>query len=153
MSAIRMPLALRAFVFALPLASCAAPPEPSPLLYPMTHVAYAGILVAKITSFEQGQGTIEINVSTGEVLQGQYTISLQGYPGFGSILAYGNGPRRCVSESGYTTDYLKCGLGEGVATLIGNRGTSMQCEFLNNSGGRGWGACRSSNGTTYRILY
>jgi len=41
-----------------------------------------------------------------------------------------------------------------MAALFGPKGTTMECEFLNDNGsGHGNGACKSSKGALYRLQY
>jgi hypothetical protein len=152
MSASRILPALCAVVPMIPLAGCAV--EPSLYLVPISNRAYSSVLIATMAGYGQGHGALKIAARNGEIFEGEYSIYPEGLGGFGSILALGHGPKGCASTSGYTTDFALCGIGEGVATLISDRGGLIQCEFVNDDPkGHGWGTCRSSAGTTYRMLY
>jgi hypothetical protein len=90
----------------------------------------------------------------GEVLQGEYSIVFGGAVGFGSILGSVYGPSGSASVSGTSANVSIEGKGQGQASLVGIRGTTIQCEFLNaNMTGHGFGACRSSRGILYRLMY
>ena len=130
MAATRIFPGVCAVLSAMILTGCAR--EPSAQLFPINHKPYAGVLTATISGFEQGHGAIEIATRYGEVFDGDYSIVLGNIPRFGGILAAGHGPRGCVSQYGYSSDFAACGIGEGTASLISNWGTSMQCEFLND---------------------
>ena len=102
----------------------------------------------------QGRGTARIDMPDGEVLQGEYSIVFGGAVGFGSIIGSVYGPNGSASASGTSANVSIAGKGEGEASLVGNRGTTMECEFLNaNMTGHGFGACRSSKGVLYRLMY
>ena len=102
----------------------------------------------------QGRGTARIDMPDGEVLQGEYSIVFGGAVGFGSILGSVYGPNGSASVSGTSANVSIEGKGQGEASLVGNRGTAMECEFLNaNMTGHGFGACRSSKGVLYRLMY
>ncbi len=112
------------------------------------------VLQGKIVGHGQGHGIAEITMSDGEILRGEYSIVFGGSMGFGTIIgsAYGSGGG--ASVSGTSANVSVDGRGEGSASLVGDRGTSAQCEFLNaNMTGHGSGACRLSKGGVYRMLY
>jgi hypothetical protein len=90
----------------------------------------------------------------GEFLQGEYSIVSGGSVSFGSIFGTVYGRGGSVSGSGTSSGFTMAGSGQGAASLYGNRGTSVQCEFLNNNMmGHGYGACQSSKGGLYRMQY
>jgi hypothetical protein len=104
------------------------------------------VLQGEIVGHGQGHGTAKLVMPDGEVLLGEYSIVFGGAYGFGTILTSAG----LATASSVSVD----GLGEGMASLVGDRGTSAQCEFLNaNMTGHGSGACRLSNGRLYRLLY
>jgi len=73
---------------------------------------------------------------------------------FGSIFGSVYGPTGVASGSAASSSFSMSGEGEGQASIFGNRGTTMQCEFLNqNMTGHGYGACRTPKGVTYRMIY
>ena len=122
-------------------------------LHPLNPAADVGVLTAKLSNFEDKKGKIAVSSATGEKLAGEYEVSLDEPPGYGSILALGGVRRACSGEQGPTTDTKACGIGLGWASLSGDLGTTLDCEFLNAPSGSGWGACRSSRGTVYRLIY
>ena len=104
--------------------------------------------MAKVTA------PLEITMPDGELLQGEYSIVFGGSVGFGSIFASAYGAGGASSATGFGTNVAISGSGQGSAILAGNRGTSIQCEFLNNNlTGHGYGACKSSKGGLYRMVY
>ena len=145
----------RAFVAAamLGLAGCAVEREAH--LYPINEAANAtGLIEGKTIGHGQGHGTIEGTMPDGEHLQGEFSIVFGGSVGFGNILATANSAAGSVTASGFSTSVAISDSGQGSAVLSGDRGTSIQCEFLNNNlTGHGYGACKSSKGGLYRMVY
>lgn len=145
----------RAFVAVtmLGLVGCAVEREPH--LYPINDAASpSGVLDAKMLGHGQGHGTLEITMPDGELLQGEYSIVFGSSIGFGNIFATAYGAGGAASANGFSTNVAISGSGQGSAVLSGDRGTSIQCEFLNNNlTGHGYGACRSSKGGLYRMVY
>lgn len=124
-------------------------------LYPVdAPAADAAVLTGVIVGHGQGHGIAKINMPDGEVLSGEYSIVFGGSYGFGSIMGTVYGQRGSASVSGTSANFSIDGRGEGSASVVGERGTTAQCEFLNaNMTGHGYGACRSSKGITYRMIY
>jgi hypothetical protein len=124
-------------------------------LYPTgDHIADPAVLEGLFVGHGQGRGTARIDMPDGEILQGEYSIVFGGAVGFGSIIGSVYGPDGSASISGTSANLSIQGKGEGEASLVGNRGTTMECEFLNaNLTGHGFGACRSSRGAFYRLMY
>lgn len=97
---------------------------------------------------------MDIAMPDGEALQGEYSIVAGGSVNFGSVFGTVYGRGGLSSVSGTSTGFAMAGSGEGHASLFGNRGTSVHCEFLNNNlTGHGYGACESSKGGLYRMEY
>jgi hypothetical protein len=140
-----------ALVFSL--GACAVAREPH--LYPINDAANLnGVLDAKMLGHGEGHGTLEIAAPDGEKFQGEYSIVFGSTVGFGSILATVAGAAGSATASGFSTNVAISGSGQGSAILSGDRGTSIQCEFLNNNlTGHGYGGCRSSKGGIYRMVY
>jgi hypothetical protein len=122
-------------------------------LHPLNDGPYPAVLTATLSNFEDKTGKIVASSATGEKLAGEYAISLDEPPDYGSILAQSGIRKVCLGERGPTTDTIACGIGLGRASLSGDLGTTLDCEFLNAPSGSGWGACRSSRGTIYRLIY
>jgi hypothetical protein len=113
-------------------------------LYPVSPPG--AVLQGEIVGHGQGHGTAKFVMPDGETLLGEYSIVFGGAYGFGTILSSAG----LATTSTVSVD----GRGEGTASLVGDRGTSAQCEFINaNMTGHGSGACRLSNGSVYRLLY
>jgi hypothetical protein len=112
------------------------------------------VLTGRIVGHGQLHGIAEITMPDGEFLQGDYSIVAGGSMSFGSIFGSVYAPGGSASVSGTATNTSISGEGQGQAFLMGNRGTSAQCEFLNNNFmGHGYGACRTSKGAVYRMIY
>lgn len=124
-------------------------------LYPTgDKISDPAVLQGLFVGHGQGRGTARIDMPDGEVLQGEYSIVFGGAVGFGSIIRSVYGSNGSATISGTSANVSVQGKGEGEASLVGNRGTTMECEFLNaNMTGHGFGACRSSRGIVYRLMY
>jgi hypothetical protein len=135
------------------LGACTVAREPQ--LYPINDTAnQSGVLDAKMLGHGEGHGTLEIVAPDGEKFQGEYSIVFGSSVGFGSILATATGGAGSAIASGFSTNVAISGSGQGSAVLSGDRGTSIQCEFLNNNlTGHGYGGCQSSKGGLYRMVY
>lgn len=135
------------------LGGCSA--ERAARLYPISEGGGAeGVLNAKFIASGTGHGDAEIQMPDGELLKGEFSIVRGGAIGFGGIIANAFGPRGSVSTMGSTVSRTVEGGSPGIATAIGQKGTTMQCEFYNdNWSGHGYGACHSSLGKYYRLQY
>ena len=124
-------------------------------LYPVNDEAkVTGVLIAKYKNYGTGSGEITVILPTGETLTGEYSTTDNSSYGFGNIYGsvYGSGGYATGSAS--ATSVNVAGSSPGVATLYGDKGTSMTCEyFVNNLSGHGAGACKASNGAVYRIHF
>jgi predicted small lipoprotein YifL len=152
----RMATAARSALIVMLLTSLSSCVIKRPLhLYPTGDKSTdAVVLDGLFVGHGKGRGTARIDMPDGEVLQGEYSIVFGGAVGFGSILGSAYGPNGSASISGTSANVSIEGKGEGEASLVGNRGTTMECEFLNaNMTGHGFGACRSSRGILYRLMY
>jgi hypothetical protein len=123
-------------------------------LYPTNGAAEPAVLQGQLVGHGQLHGTIDITMPDGEALQGDYSIVAGGSIGFGSVFGTVYGGGGVASGTGTSTSVAMSAEGQGSASLVENAGTSMQCEFLNNNmTGHGYGACRSSKGSVYRLIY
>jgi outer membrane murein-binding lipoprotein Lpp len=116
-------------------------------LYPVNEQAEGSSdLPVHITTLETGNGTIEAIGVGGEVLKGSYGPAPGNYD-FGPIFkaVYGD----------YSTNPVHADNGTPtIATLTGNKGTTLNCEFYNNdSTNNGFGGCKSVTGALYRLQY
>jgi len=136
------------------LTACAVQPQTAGL-YPANDAAAAsGVARAVFTPNGTGHGAIALTMPDGEVIQGEYSIVRGGVVGFGTIYGSVYGATSTASYSGGTTSYSMPGASQGVASGVGERATRMDCEFINdNVSGHGNGACRSSRGGLYRLIY
>jgi hypothetical protein len=131
-------------------------------LYPINPIpSETPVLPGVIVGHGQGHGTAKITMPDGEILLGEYSIVFGDSMGFGAILdsVYPSSDGKPAGGA-YASVKVESGgsiysaPGKGSASLVGPHGTSMQCEFLNaNMTGHGSGACRSSKGNLYRMLY
>lgn len=124
-------------------------------LYPANDVAtVGGVLTAHFMSYGTGNGEMEITLTDGEVLKGEYSIVRGGAMGFGNVYGSVYGAGGSSTVSGSTNSYVVPGGSPGMASLFGNKGTSMECEFYNdNFSGHGHGACKSTGNALYRLQY
>lgn len=136
----------------LPIAGCTVT---RPLhLYPTADGAVdRAVLNGLFVGHGQGHGTAKVTMPDGEELQGEYSIVFDGSMGFGTIFGTVYGPGGSQAVSGTSGHVSIAGKGQGFASLSSGS-TSMQCEFLNaNMTGHGYGACKSSKGGIYRLMY
>ena len=127
------------------LASCTITRHPE--LFPANDTAHQlGALRATLTGHGNLNGTMSLALPDGEVLTGRYSIAAGGGAGFGAV----SGSQGFASGSAF----LISAHGDGVADMIGPKGTTAHCEFANNNfSGHGSGACRLSSGAEYRMQY
>lgn len=112
-------------------------------LYPSNDIAAAdGVLEATITRTAGGTAPIVIPMpSRNETLTGSITIIKVPPSGFGTILGDVNAVG-VVNTTGQTV---------AVGTLLGDKGTRMECEIIWVVGGAG--ACKTSDGGLYRLHF
>jgi hypothetical protein len=117
-------------------------------MYPINKAAEeTGPLEAKYFPTSGGNANVTVQMPDGEILKGQFTLIEGPTANFGSIMA-AEGKTSALSVSGGSASSGKY---PGVGTLIGDRGTKMECEFYRSSFGGGVGACQSSSGGLYRL--
>jgi len=140
-------------VCGLLLTGCAVVRDPE--LFPANAMAQSmGPLSAHLIGHGGGNGTISLVLPSGEVLNGRYSINVGGAVGFGSLYGsvYGRGGYATGAAQGAA--FSMPNSSPGVADMIGPKGTTAHCEFMNNNlGGHGNGVCRLSNGADYRMQY
>jgi len=131
-------------------------------LYPVNDLAApTGVLIGEYVNRGTGSGPLTVRLPNGEVLQGEYSGLNTSTTSFGSIYSQVSS----VSE-GATGGTVMSGTGTasgsvttvkgakgGVVSLFGNRGTSMQCEYVFGPHSSGSGACRSNSGALYRLYF
>ena len=124
-------------------------------LYPANDLAaQIGLLEAEYVDSEMGGGEITVVMPDGEILKGEYTIADTASVGFGYIYTsvFGSGGSAYGTDS--ATSMAASGSSPGIATLLGDKGTMMQCEyFVSNLREKDCGACKSSNGALYRLHF
>lgn len=124
-------------------------------LYPANEKATpGGVLTARFMDYGTGNGKIEITMPDKEILKGEYSVVTGGAIGFGTIYGSVYGSGGSASVSGVSNSYVIPGGSRGMASLFGDKGTSMECEFVNdNWTSHGHGACKASTGAMYRLQY
>ena len=131
--------------------------ERTPHLYPINEVASkTGVLGGHIVGHGNLHGTMDISMPDGELLEGEYSIVPDGSVsvGFGSIFTTVYGAHGTASGVATANTFSFPAGGQGAASLYGNKRTTLQCEFVNsNMTGHGYGACKTSSGGIYRMLY
>ena len=101
-----------------------------------------------------GYGEITIVMPDGEILSGEYTTGRAINLNFGNILSSVYGTEGGAFGTGTETVLRLQGGNPGIATLYGDRGNKMQCEyFVGNQAGKGRGACKKNDGSLYRLQF
>lgn len=124
-------------------------------LYPGNAEAQSiGILKATYKNWGTGQGAIFITLPSGEILEGEYTTVDTSTYSFGNIYSSVYGAGGSAFGSGSVMSTSVAGSNPGMASLFGNRGTTMDCEYIvNNWTGNGAGACKASNGAIFKLHF
>jgi hypothetical protein len=124
-------------------------------LYPVNDLASTtGVLKAKYKDSGAGYGEITIVMPDGEILSGEYTTGRAINLNFGNLLSNVYGTEEGAFGTGTATVLRLQGTNPGIATLYGDRGTLMQCEyFVGNLAGKGRGACKKNDGSLYRLEF
>jgi hypothetical protein len=108
-------------------------------LYPINPAAQAtGPLVVTYEDTGFGTGSCSVRLPDGEVLTGRYQTASGATHG----TAMSGGQMTSVTMFSSGPQY-------GTATLVGTRGTRMDCEYM--SGGSVMGTCTTSFGGQYRL--
>ena len=126
-----------------------------PHLYPHNALASeTGVLQGRIVGHGQLHGTMELAMPDGELLQGEYSIVAGGGVAVGNTIGSVYGAHGSLTSTGTGIGVAMSAGGNGQASLYGNRGTSMHCEFANNNmTGHGYGVCETAKGSRYRMEY
>lgn len=124
-------------------------------LYPVNDLASTtGVLKAKYSDYGTGYGEITIVMPDGETLSGEYTTGRSINLNFGNILSNVYGTEGGAFGTGTSTSFRLSDTSPGIATLYGDRGTMMQCEyFIGKRAGKGRGACKKNDGSLYRLQF
>ena len=124
-------------------------------LYPVNDLASTtGVLKAKYIESGTGYGEITIVMPDGETLSGEYTTGRAINLNFGNILSNVYGTEEDAFGTGTATVLRLQSTNPGIATLYGDRGTMMRCEyFVGNRAGKGRGACKKNDGSLYRLEF
>ena len=124
-------------------------------LYPVNDLASkTGVLQAKYVDSGKGYGEITIVMPDGEILSGEYTTGRAINLNFGNILSNVYGTEGGAFGTGTSTAFRLSDTSPGIATLYGDRGTMMQCEyFIGKRAGKGRGACKKNDGSLYRLQF
>jgi len=124
-------------------------------LYPVNDLAKTtGELKANYAESGTGYGKITIAMPDGETLSGEYTTGRAINLNFGTILSKVYGTEGGAFGTGTSASYRLSDTSPGIATLYGDRGTMMQCEyFIGKRAGKGRGACEKNDGSLYRLQF
>jgi hypothetical protein len=146
---------LRRILVTMSIALSACTIVRTPHLFPVNDIAKGtGVLSGTFVGHGHLHGTAEFSMPDGELIRGQYSIVAGGSIGVGNIFSAVYGPAGGVSSAGIVSTSAISARGQGFLSVYGPKGTSMECEFLNNNfTGHGYGACKSSTGGLYRMLY
>jgi len=142
-------------IFLLALALALAGCTMSARLYPVNEMAAStGVLVAKYKSYGTQHGEMSVALPSGEVLNGEYSVVSGGSVGFGSVYGQVYGQGQVATGYATSNSFSMSGSGQGMASLFGDKGSVMTCEFINNNfSGHGHGGCQTSTGALYRVIY
>jgi hypothetical protein len=124
-------------------------------LYPANEEAKsAGLITARYESFGIGAGKISLLFPDGEKLSVEYsTVDTNSY-GFGSVYGSIYGGFGQTFGTGAASSMAMAGSSPGVATLYGDRGTTMTCEYIvNKLTGKGAGACKASTNAIFKLHF
>ena len=88
-------------------------------------------------------GNVEVTLPSGEVLSGEYVPTHGGSVAFTPIFAGAN--------SATATTFFPAKQRTGIATLTGDQGTRMYCEYVGRS--HGGGKCITDGGAEYSMHY
>jgi hypothetical protein len=126
-----------------------------PHLYPDNALAAkTGVLQGRFVGHGNLHGTMEVTMPDGELLQGEYSVVAGGAVTVGNTFASVSGGRGSLTGTGTGVGLAMAAGGQGQASLYGNRGTIVHCEFANNNiTGHGYGTCETSSGARYRMEY
>jgi hypothetical protein len=137
------------------LVGCSSGPQRGAVnFYPTNPEANAlGIPTGEYQTVGPGAGSLRAVMPDAEVLTGQYAIVQAGASGYGSIYASALAP---VAVPGVV--YGRSRMAERSspcqASLFGDQGTLMQCEFYyDNVFHHGYGGCSSSHGAVFRLQF
>ncbi len=148
-------------------------------LYPTNNKDMAsGALRLEYKITARYHGEFSVSMPDGEIITGEFNVLTAGTTSSGSIFSsmYGTANSRTNAYASNGTNYAtgtafgtasgsangygntfsssSSDIGEGLANGIGNRGTSIQCEYLNNNkSNHGYGACQTSKGVIYKMQY
>jgi len=124
-------------------------------LYPVNDLASTtGVLKANYIESGAGYGEITIVMPDGETLSGEYTTGRAINRNFGNLLSNVYGTEGGAFGSGTSTSFRLSDTSPGIATLYGDKGTLMQCEyFIGKRAGKGRGACKKNDGSLYRLQF
>jgi len=124
-------------------------------LYPVNDLASTtGVLKAKYSDYGTGYCEITIVMPDGETLSGEYTTGRSINLNFGNLLSNVYGTEGGAFGTGTSTALRLQDTSPGIATLYGDRGNKMQCEyFIGKRAGKGRGACKKNDGSLYRLQF
>ena len=124
-------------------------------LYPVNDLASTtGVLKAKYSDYGTGYGEMTIVMPDGETFSGEYTTGRAINLDFGNLLSNVYGTEGGAFGTGTSTVLRLQGTNPGIASLYGDRGNKMQCEyFVGNRAGKGRGACETNDGSLYRLEF
>jgi hypothetical protein len=119
-------------------------------LYPNNEKANGGLLNIKFVDSGMGRGPIEVTLPSGELMKGECSTTDTSAYGFGSAISVSGSRSAIATGSTVSTP----GHMPGVASLVGDAGTTMHCEYTVNSlTGSGSGVCQTNKGAVYRLHF
>lgn len=128
---------LLCIVISFALVSCGL----NPILYPDNDLAATGgVLHARVNP----DGSTLIVLPTMETLTGRFSELSGPTTAFGTLLG---------ETSAGVAGMRAPGTRFGVITLLGDKGTRMNCEWYAGSAGQGAGICVTNHNSRYRIMW
>ena len=129
------------------LTSCNVTLELYPIKGPLSTTIPIKVLRAKATNVIGNSGKCFLTLSDGEKCTGRWSSTA--------------GVRKSINNSGLLLSYgQELGLSprgnenRGFAMLLGNKGTSIEIEFLNGAGtAHGFGVAKDNKGNIYKVLF
>jgi len=124
-------------------------------LYPINHqAAKTGIIRVTFIDTLMGQGELSAILPDGEVLQGEYTTVDSSSRSYGNIYTHISSTLGSAYGYGSTSSTTIQGSSPGNATLYGNNGTRVDCDYIaNNFSRNGFGVCKTSDGALYKLHF
>jgi hypothetical protein len=101
-------------------------------------------------------GEVGLVMPDGETMRGEYSTAPAGSTTWGSIYANAYSPVGLASSNAFGYARTVPNALRGQAVAVGNRGTTLQCEYVTNNSrvsSQGNGVCQDNRGKYYRLMF